>query len=100
MISRLMATRPLLDAWTEFLRQPASRERMAETYTASRRIIGEIVRASIARGRMKECEPETVGAMLTALVEGLLLQAYVDPEFDPLAAWPPAWEIASAGLVA
>jgi hypothetical protein len=48
---------------------------------------------------MKECEPEVVGAMLTALVEGLLLQAYVDPDY-PRAAWTPAWQMASAALAA
>ncbi len=37
---------------------------------------------------------------VTALVEGLLLQAFADPEYVALAAWPAAWEMATGGLAA
>jgi len=99
-LERLLATRPLLDCWTEFLRQPASRERMAETYRESRRRLADLLREGIAEGRVVDSNAEHLAASLTALVEGLLLQAYVDPDFDPMAAWPTAWQLAARGLAA
>jgi hypothetical protein len=39
-----------------------------------------------------------VAAAYTALVEGLILQALMDPDWNALAAWPEAWEVFSRGL--
>ena len=97
-LSRLLEMRPLLDAWTEFLRHPALRARMADAYRHSRARLAETVRGGIAAGQLRDCNPEHVAAALTALVEGLLLQAFADPSYDPMAAWPTAWEMAARGL--
>lgn len=99
-LTRLLEARALLDAWTEFLRHPKSRERMAGTYRQARERLAEIVRKGIAAGQIRRCEPVHVAGALTALVEGLLLQAFTDPEYDALAAWPAAWEMAVNGLAA
>lgn len=97
-LSQLLETRPLLEAWTEFLRHPTSRARMARTYRQARERLGAMVRAGIEAGQIRDCHPEHVASALTALVEGLLLQAFADPEYDALAAWPAAWQLAAVGL--
>lgn len=98
-LTRLLAMRSLLEAWTEFLRHPTSRRRMANTYAHSRERIAASLRSGIERGQIRACDPEKIAGALTALIEGLLLQALADPGYDPLAVWPAAWEMATRGLV-
>ena len=63
------------------------------------RRIGETIRRGVKSGQLADCEPEHVAAALTAVIEGLLLQAIADPEYDPLAAWPTTWRLLTHGLV-
>ena len=97
-LSRLLETRALLDTWTEFLRHPTSRARLGTSYRQAREHLADTVRAGIAAKQIRACNPQHVAGALTALVEGLLLQAFADPEYDALAAWPAAWEMATSGL--
>jgi AcrR family transcriptional regulator len=99
-LRRLLEMRSLLDAWTEFLRQPESRARMAEVYRVNRERVAALLRRGIDRGELRDCDADPVAAGLVALIEGLLLQAFVDPDFDALSAWPASWALARAGLEA
>ena len=84
-------------AWTEFLRHPKARRRFAKLYRAR----GPARRHGGARDRARRdpaLQPEHVAAIVTAVIEGLLLQAFADPTYDPRPAWPTAWEIISRGL--
>ncbi len=99
-IERILETRPLLETWTEFLRHPKARRRFARVYARSRERIAETVRRGIERGELRPCDPEHVAATLTAVIEGLLLQAFVDPGFDPQAALPSTWDLIARGLEA
>lgn len=94
----LLADRGLVEMWSEFLKHPLARERFAEVYRQSRMRLGATITAGIDAGELRLCDPLHAAAAITALIEGLLLQALADPEFDPLAAWPTSWQIASAGL--
>jgi hypothetical protein len=98
-LRRLLEERSLLETWVEFLRHNVIRERLATVYQHTRQRLGDTVRRGLARGELRECEPEHVAAALTAVIEGLLLQAIADPDYDPLAAWPATWQLLSSGLV-
>jgi hypothetical protein len=41
-----------------------------------------------------------MAAALTALIEGLLLQAMVDADFEIRAHWPTLWDLACKGIAA
>lgn len=97
-LGRILEIRPLLEAWTEFLRHPASRARMAEVYNTSRLRIAAIIRRGVAQRELRKCQPEHVAGMLVGLVEGLLLQAFADPSYDPLETWEAAWDVTAEGL--
>jgi AcrR family transcriptional regulator len=97
-LSRILETRLLLDAWTEFLRHPKSRTRMAAVYRQSRERLAATVQRGVDAGEIRPCNPEHIAATLTGLVEGLLLQAFTDPSYDPLGAWPTAWDAIARGL--
>ncbi len=97
-LTTLLASRQLLDAWIEFIRHPLVRKRFAHIYSESRRQIGDIVREGIRTKEFRHAQPEHVAAAYTALVEGLILQALMDPDWDALAAWPEAWRVFSRGL--
>jgi hypothetical protein len=71
---------------------------MAEVYQRTRGRLAETIRDGIARGQIRDCDPDHVAGALTALVEGLLLQAFVDPGYDPRSVWPAAWELTARGL--
>jgi hypothetical protein len=74
------------------------RERFARIYRESRSRIAEIVTEGIRTKEFRPTHPEHVAAAYTALVEGLILQALMDPDWDALAAWPEAWAVFSRGL--
>jgi AcrR family transcriptional regulator len=97
-LTTLLASRQLLDAWVEFIRHPLVRERFARIYRESRVKIAEIVAEGTRQGVFRAAPPEHVAAAYTALVEGLVLQALMDPQWDAMAAWPESWEIFSRGL--
>ena len=99
-LTRMLAMRPLLEAWTEFLRHPTSRRRMAKVYQRTRARLAGTLRDGVSRGQIRDCDPDDLAGALTALVEGLLLQAFADPDYDPLEVWPNAWKLVERGLVA
>ncbi|MCP5040631.1 MAG: TetR/AcrR family transcriptional regulator [bacterium] len=88
-----------LRAWAEFINHPAGRERMADVYATSRRKLA----ATIERGRGEGslCEgpaAEEVAGVLVGMIEGMLLQWLVDPEFEPRRHVATAWEVMMGGL--
>ena len=97
-LDALVGDRTLVEMWTEFLKHPLARERFAAIYERSRQRLAKTLERGIARGEIAPCEPRHAAAMLTAVIEGLLLQALADPCFDPLDAWPTTWQILSAGM--
>lgn len=90
----------LLDAWVEFLAHRAARERMADAYRTSRALLGDWIRRGIEAGEVRPLGVESTAALATAVVEGLMLQAVVDPDFDPRAHWSEAFETIRRGLAA
>ena len=74
------------------------REIFAAIYKESRARLQATLEAGIRCGEIAPCEARHVAAMLTAMIEGLLLQALADPDFDAMGAWPTSWEIISRGL--
>jgi AcrR family transcriptional regulator len=91
-VERMTAGPIPLGAWREFLRQPKARERYASILRESRERLTALVRRGIERGEIRDLDPEGVAVGLTAAMEGTLLQAMVDSEFDAKAHWPLVWE--------
>jgi AcrR family transcriptional regulator len=81
-----------LGAWAEFLLQPRARERYASSLRESRARLADLVRRGIEDGEIRDLDPEGIAAVLTAAIEGTLLQAMVDPGFDAKAHLPVLWE--------
>lgn len=97
-IARLLGPRELLDTWTEFLRHPEARSRLAGVYRRSRALLARIVRRGVDVGTLRPCDPEHVAAMLVGAIEGVLLQALCDRDYDASAVWPTVWETIERGL--
>jgi AcrR family transcriptional regulator len=81
-----------LGAWAEFLLQPKVRERYAAILRQSRELLAVLVRQGIERGEIRDLDPEGIAVALTAAMEGTLLQAMVDADFDAKKHWPLVWE--------
>jgi len=90
----------LLRAWAEFFSHPEARERLAGVYRRSRETLAATLRRGIAQGEIRELPVEGMAAALTALIEGLLLQAMVDADFEIRAHWPTLWDLACGGIAA
>ncbi len=88
----------LLRAWAEFLSHPLARERMAEVYRESRRRLAAALRRGVARGEVRDVPAESAAVALTALIEGRLIQALVDPDLDPRAEFSTLWSLAQRSL--
>ena len=55
-------------------------------YKALRRVVGDLIRQGQADGEVRaDCDVEAVAAALVGIWDALLLQAWLDPEFDALA---------------
>jgi AcrR family transcriptional regulator len=79
-------------AWAEFLLQPSARLRYAAVLRQSRDRLAALMRGGIERGEIRDLDPEGIAVALTAALEGTLLQAMVDPDFDAKAHLPLLWE--------
>jgi hypothetical protein len=88
----MTADRIPLRAWAEFLLQPKARERYASMLRECRERLATLVRRGIERGEIRDLDPEGIAVALTAAMEGTLLQAMVDTEFDVKLHWPLVWE--------
>ncbi|MCP5056265.1 MAG: TetR/AcrR family transcriptional regulator [bacterium] len=89
----------MVRAWVEFLAHPAARDRLAGLYRRSRKQLGDLLERAMERGELKRFPPAPVSTLLIGMIEGILLQASVDSEFDPLAQWPGVMLILKGGLV-
>ncbi len=99
-LERIADQGDLLRAWAEFIVHRELQEQFAGIYRESRRVLGEWIRRGIAAGEIRELEPESVAAAATAGIEGLLIQALVDDQFDARAHWRTWWDIFSRGIAA
>ena len=87
--------RLLSHVWLAFFSHPTVRELMAEVYRRSRTLLVGLLDDAVARGALRPGPTEAMAAAFTAVAEGLLLQAIVDPEFDALG----ACDVALDGLI-
>ncbi|MCB1691156.1 MAG: TetR/AcrR family transcriptional regulator [Pseudomonadales bacterium] len=86
--SALLDDRRMVEAWMDFISHPAGRQRMSDLYTRYRARLAETLAGISA-------QPEALAASVVAVIEGLLLQAIVNPSFDPV----PAWDVAAESLL-
>ena len=99
-LEQLLAIPELLGAWIEFLRHPQSRARFADIYARSRSELASTIRAGIAAGELRQCDAAALAAAITAMLEGLILQAMADTRFDARTLWPAAWQMLAKGVAA
>ena len=92
LLRRLSGEARLLGAWAEFLSHPGARERYAEVLRASREQLAGLLRTGIARGEVRDLPAEGMAAALVAAMEGMLLQAMVDGDFDTEGHWDVLWD--------
>ena len=97
---RFGSSRTLLLAWLEFLAHPRGRERMAEIYRRSRVALAKVVALGIEQGQLRAISPESTAAALTGVIDALLLQAAIDPDFDLQAHVETLWLILQRGVAA
>jgi len=97
---RIGDERKLVLAWAEFLSHPRGRERMAGTYRVLRAKVAALIRLGVERGELRELPPESVAASLTGVVDALVLQAAIDPDFDLREHVGSLWQILHRGLAA
>ena len=95
LVDELLSRRELSQVWLEFFSHPTVRELMADVYRRSRALLATLLEDAMARGAVRPGPTEAMAAAFTAVAEGLLLQAIVDPEFDALG----ACDVALDGLV-
>lgn len=87
-----------LGAWIGFFAHPRARERLAEVYRTSRRLLTELLAGGVASGELRDLPSDGMAAALTAAIEGLFLQAMVDPAFDLRDHWESVWEMIRKGI--
>jgi AcrR family transcriptional regulator len=90
----------LIGAWIEFLRHPQSRARFANIYVQARRELAATIRTGVRAGEFRQCNSAAAAATITALIEGLILQAMADTDFNAPRQWRAAWRMLRHGLVA
>jgi AcrR family transcriptional regulator len=97
-LARLGAERRLLLAWAEFLSHPRGRERMAAIYRELRAKFAQLIQLGIDRGELRPLPAESVAAAMAGMLDALVLQAVLDPDFDLEEHEAVAWEILAGGV--
>ncbi len=90
--------RKLIRTWVEFIAHPAIQQRIAVAYDVSRKELASLLETGIERGELRPFAAMDVAATLIGTMEGILLQASVDPSFDPAWGWPSSMDILRRGL--
>jgi AcrR family transcriptional regulator len=85
-------------AWLDFLSHPPARARFAAVYARARALTAAVLRRGMASGELRALDPEALAAGFLALIEGLLLQAFVDPGFDARQHFGPAFDGLAGGI--
>ncbi|NNL67856.1 MAG: TetR/AcrR family transcriptional regulator [Myxococcales bacterium] len=82
-LERMASQRTLVAAWMEFLIHPAARARLRLTYERTRaRLVARLARG-VETGELRDdLSLDDIAALFTGALEGLVLQAFVDPAFD------------------
>jgi len=97
-VTALSSLRPHAQTWTEFFTNPLSRKRMSRSYKQSRDRLSALVEQGIAEGEITDCDPFGAAAAITAMIEGLILQAFLDRRFDLDRAFESSWALMARGL--
>ena len=90
--------RKLIRTWIEFIAHPAIQERIGTAYTLSRRELAALLDLGIERGELRRVSSADFAATLIGTMEGILLQASVDPSFEPSRNWPHTMDMVRKGL--
>ncbi len=95
---RFGSERRLLLAWAEFAGHPEARARMALLYREIRAQFADIVRLGIETGQLRALSPDGTAAVLTGMVDALLLQAAIDPAFELSEHLEALWDVLYRGV--
>lgn len=96
----LSEQRELVFIWAEFLSLPEGRERIAGVYRTWRGVLEEIIADGVAQGEFRDVDVAVAATTLMAALEGLALQAMVDPEFDIEQRLDGLWDFLMGGMSA
>ncbi len=99
-LETVLEPREYLHLWKELLAHPSAGARFGRIYRTSRAELGKLLQRGADDGVLRPLDSAAVAALLTGVIEGLLLQALVDADFDALTAWRGAWPVLAAGLCA
>ncbi len=99
-LETVLEPREYLHLWKELLSHPSVGERFAGIYRTARTELETLLGAGVRSGELAAMDTAAVAALLTGVVEGLLLQALMDPSFDARAAWRGSWRTLARGLAA
>jgi AcrR family transcriptional regulator len=97
-ITEHFVDRASLGAWIEFLAHPLARRRMCDLYRVTRGRIADSLERERAQGRVRELDPAGAAAAIVGALEGMLLQAMVDEDFDLVAHLPAALDLIERGV--
>lgn len=98
-LERMLGQRAAMRAWMEFIAHPVARERFRLTYDRSRARLTQLICRGVEAGELRaEVDGPAAAALLTGAIEGLVLQTFVDAEFDPVTAWRGAWPVLERGF--
>ncbi|MGH0031309.1 MAG: TetR/AcrR family transcriptional regulator [Myxococcota bacterium] len=87
-----------LSAWIEFFAHPQARERLANVYRRIRERLERAFGREMETGQVRRQPAAELAASVTALGEGLMLQAMVDPAFDLRRHWTASMETLRRGI--
>ena len=99
-IAALAGERDLSRAYLELLSVPAARERLALVYERTRVHLAREIERGVQSGELVPVAADVAAGLLVGAVEGVLLQFFMDPEFDARRSWEEGWSIFVRGLSA
>ncbi|MEJ2087607.1 MAG: TetR/AcrR family transcriptional regulator [Gammaproteobacteria bacterium] len=97
-LETVVEPREYLRLWKELLAHPAAPERFSHIYAESRTQLTTLLERGVRRQELNAMDVSAVAALLTATIEGLLLQALMDERFDAPTAWRAGWPAMRSGL--
>ena len=94
-----MTAQPELSVvWLEFLRHKTAQEHLRKHHASARKRLTASIRAGVRNGKINGVPATQAADALLMILEGLLIMAVADPDFDPSRRFAGAWRVVEAGL--
>lgn len=92
-IAQMNEHRDLINVWLDFFRKDEAKVKIRESHNAYRTMIIGAIDVGVESGHYKSISPKAIANTLIAMLEGVVIVAAADPDFNLEAEFEQMWQV-------